>query len=687
MVQSARGSTHIRTDIQALRTVAVMAVVIVHIWPSRLTGGYIGVDIFFVISGFLITSHLIREIDRSGTVRLGRFWARRVRRLLPAAFTVLPSSIAATLVLLPWGQWIQGMREIFASAFYVQNWLLASDSVDYFAAGNTPTMVQHYWSLSVEEQFYLVWPLLLLAALWVARRMKLPTRTLILVALLMVFAASLVASVLWTQASQASAYFSTATRAWEFAAGGLLAFLPSWGGASSGSRTRLAAHLLASWGGLALIAFAVVTFDGGTAFPGYMAMIPVIGTAAVIWAGENDSTWSPNWLGKCGPVQWIGEVSYSVYLWHWPIVILYPVLRGNSPELKGGLLIIAVTFALAWLSKKYIEDPFRSSARWSGTKRSFGFAFSGMGVLGAAAVLSLFVMNLQITAAASTLKPYQTVEELKEDVEAALAAEKWELPDALPDRSMQAREWVVDDCLGVSTPQKREQCVYGDPESQRVIAVVGDSFATHFLPALRAGFGDAYRIQPLTKGECPIGAFPVRQAGGNREFLECPKHNAVTFDYLRAHKPDIHIISDATASTLQRSVLKQSENEQVEAYLDATADAYGILAGLDIRHVFVIETAPRTNCFQKNLLSAPEDCEPDAATSKTIEVQKKKLALADRSGFRTIDVTSWLCDSRGVCPDVIGGSLVRADGGHLTDSFSRRIAPLLRLAIEDEAAG
>lgn len=157
-----------RLDIQGLRALAVLLVVIYHLWPGRLTGGYVGVDVFFVISGYLITAHLVKEAAQSGTVALGRFWARRVRRLLPAAFTVLIACAVVALFVLPAAQRAQNLREIGASALYVQNWLLAFDSIDYLGAENQASVVQHYWSLSVEEQFYLVWPVLIVIALAVA---------------------------------------------------------------------------------------------------------------------------------------------------------------------------------------------------------------------------------------------------------------------------------------------------------------------------------------------------------------------------------------------------------------------------------------------------------------------------------------------------------------------------------------
>jgi len=222
-----------RRDIQGLRALAVVLVVVFHLWPGRLTGGFVGVDIFFVISGFLITAHLFREIEQTGSVSLAGFWARRIRRLLPAGFVVLAASAVASAIWIPRSLLEQTMVEIGAAATYSLNWVLAANSVDYLAADNDASIVQHYWSLAVEEQFYLIWPLLIIAAAALAvrasrRRTAVPsTRVVVIVALGAVFALSFVYSVFATSESPQSAFFVTTTRAWEFAVGGLLVFAPA----------------------------------------------------------------------------------------------------------------------------------------------------------------------------------------------------------------------------------------------------------------------------------------------------------------------------------------------------------------------------------------------------------------------------------------------------------------------------
>ena len=271
-----------RPEVQGLRALAVGLVVLYHLWPDRLTGGYVGVDVFFVISGYLITSHLQRELQATGSIQLKRFWARRIRRLLPASLLVLAVSAVGVVALLPATVWMQSARQIGAAALYVQNWALAGDAVDYMAADNVPTVAQHYWSLSVEEQFYLVWPVLILVlARWSWRsrgRRAAPGRGMLVPGLVVLALASLAWSVVATATDRSAAYFVTPTRVWEFAAGALLALL----GVARLGPSRGAGLALGRAGRDRRVRAAVRRRH---AFPGWIALVPVLGTVAVIAAG------------------------------------------------------------------------------------------------------------------------------------------------------------------------------------------------------------------------------------------------------------------------------------------------------------------------------------------------------------------------------------------------------------------
>ena len=262
-----------RPEIQALRAVAVTAVVLYHLWPGRVPGGFTGVDVFFVISGFLITRHLTQEVRRSGRISLSQFWARRIRRLLPAAFLVLAFCLVVLFAAMPPVTWQLNLEEIRASAAYVVNWLLGFQAIDYLAAENNPSMVQHYWSLAVEEQFYLGWPLLIMAAVALGRRRATAAVRMrrIRVVLGTVFVVSLAMSVLLTPRKPPLAFYATPLRAWQFAAGGLLALFLVEGY----RRLTPAVRVGLSWAGWGILAGSALLIQGTKVqFPGWIAIIP-----------------------------------------------------------------------------------------------------------------------------------------------------------------------------------------------------------------------------------------------------------------------------------------------------------------------------------------------------------------------------------------------------------------------------
>src|SRR3954470_14553381 len=375
-VRRARGKP-VRAEIQALRALAVALVVVCHSWPHVLPGGFVGVDVFFVISGYLITAQLLAEVRRRGTVSLTGFWARRARRILPAALLVLAGCALATLAWVPQNHWQQFLDEIRASTAYVENWQLAHTATDYFAnAASVQSPVQHYWSLSAEEQFYLVWPGLIGLTVLVGRRYSLA------IAMGGLGLASLAYSIYDTHANPAAAYFITPTRAWEFAAGGLLALPPV------ARRSPLFA-----WAGLAAIAVAAVTYSADTAFPGIAAALPVGGAAAVIWAA------APTAGMRLRPVQYLGDISYSVYLWHWPLLILTPYVldreRLGTPWL---LALVGLTRVLAALSKRFVEDPLRSGPLLVSRRAGWTFAaaLAGTGAVFAVAATGVADLHREI---------------------------------------------------------------------------------------------------------------------------------------------------------------------------------------------------------------------------------------------------------------------------------------------------
>lgn len=361
----------VRPEIQALRALAVCAVVLHHGWPAVAPAGYMGVDVFFVVSGFLITAHLLREAEGTGGVSLQGFYLRRARRILPAATVVLVAVSGLTLLLVPMHRWTAWFGEIVASALYVENWRLLAASQDPATAGLPSTPVQHFWSLSVEEQFYLAWPLLILVALRLAARHGTDASRWVLLVLVPVTAASFGVSLSLTAVDHNLAYFSTLARAWEFGAGAILAVVLArmrsgaaaapgapFGGAGGYEHLRAAA----AWAGIATIVVPMLVVRDDEAFPGAIALLPVLGTALVIAVGMPRAAWGPAWIAGLRPVQWTGDVSYSLYLWHWPVIMFAPYVTGMPSPPWLMVVLVVLSFALAGASKRWVEDPFRRRA-------------------------------------------------------------------------------------------------------------------------------------------------------------------------------------------------------------------------------------------------------------------------------------------------------------------------------------
>ena len=665
--QQARG---FRPEIQALRALAVTLVLVYHLWPRYLPGGFIGVDVFFVISGYLITAHLLREVTRTGSVKLTWFWARRARRLLPASLTVLLVSFIAMLIWLPKSLWQQTSEAIGASALYVVNWLLASNATNYLAADREPSIVQHYWSLSVEEQFYIVWPLLFLLALALLGRGSKKVAA-IRTAVIAVAVASFVFSVIFTAVDPSPAYFATPTRAWEFAAGGLLAFVPS--------ATRALTRGLASWVGLALIGVSafVLTGDG---FPGFIAILPVAGAALVIWAGDVGTRWAPTVIAGWRPIQVVGDLSYSIYLWHWPLIVLYPYVVDHGLGNRGRLVIIALTLALAFLSYRFVEQPVRQSAYWgTGRRRAFTLTAAGMAVIVGATAFTTVATQRSYDLTAAPTTPFTSTEEIGEQVDATLQLSAWPDADQPHGDDAQAPEWIKDHCITIHEDDL-DRCSYGEPDADRVAAVIGDSFATAMLPAIRGALEpNGWRVQVLTMGQCPISDVAVRSVGVKTEFTTCPPHREWVYDYLEKTQPDLIIGVSSSVSTIIRLMSGNDGSAALAEWSAGNKASFAKLAALDIPTV-IIGGPPRVNCGPDE---APDSCKPlpELPEAKNIASEKKDALAA---GLNFVDTSWWVCSpATNLCPDQIGAALVRADTGHLAGTYSKRLSLLMEDALAE----
>ena len=324
-------SEHYRPEIQGLRAVAALLVAAYHIWLGRVSGG---VDVFFVVTGFLITRTLLGHLERSGRIDFATFWANLARRLLPAALLVLSVVVVAGLLWLPTIHWARTIKEVIASASYVENWYLAVNKYDYLDRDSFASPVQHFWAMSLQGQVYILWPTLLALTGFAARRMGLDVRRAVGGMLLLLFVASLTYSVVTTRLDQPFAYFDTLARLWEISIGGLRGLL----------------------------------LPVSRVFPGYAALWPTLAVALIILAGTSGSVLGADRLLTTKPLTALGDVSYSIYLWHWPLFVFYRTLSGTPDVgLMAGLVIIGATIVLAQLTTRYVEDPIRRPRRGKGS--------------------------------------------------------------------------------------------------------------------------------------------------------------------------------------------------------------------------------------------------------------------------------------------------------------------------------
>ncbi len=532
-----------RPDIEGLRAVAVIAVVLFHAGVPGVGGGFIGVDVFFVVSGFLITGLLWHEASNTGTVGLVRFYGARARRLLPAAVTVLAATCVASSVLLPPLQARSVIGDGIASALYVGNYRFAIQGTDYLASDAPPSPMQHYWSLGVEEQFYLLWPALIIGTAWLLARVARRTggagaRSVAPYVLVLgcLAAVSFMVSLAWTDSWPSWAFFSLPTRAWELAVGGLVAL-------TAGAWRHLPGPSAAvvGWGGLALIVVTCMQIGEGTPYPGTTALLPVLGTALVIGAGcATADSGVGRFLSKPA-MRSIGRLSYSWYLWHWPVLLLAPALFGQSLGLAGRLALVVVSFGLAILTLHLIENPARFAP---GLKASAKRSLAVGGVLTAIGVAACLVLLMvrpvpvgQGTAAAPVLplvpgSPTGPSAEapppmsVRDQVSAAVA--KSTQPGPVPANLTPALnaiakpEVFVNGCVLSWRDVAQPDCVSGDAASPTTVALVGDSHAAMWQPALEPIARERHwRLETMSKVLCPFLDLPTNSPYLGRKYTEC----------------------------------------------------------------------------------------------------------------------------------------------------------------------
>jgi peptidoglycan/LPS O-acetylase OafA/YrhL len=676
-----------RPDIQGLRAVAVGVVVLYHLWPKRLSGGYVGVDVFFVISGFLISSHLWREASARGTIGLRAFYARRALRLLPAAILVLICTAVASLLVLPEARWATTFAELVASAAYAENWLLAHNAVDYLLQFAADSPVQHFWSLSVEEQFYAGWPLLILTCLWAMTRLRphaSPTarRRVVIAALATVFMASLAYSIYATATEPKQAYFVTPTRVWEFAAGGLCALL-----ALHPTRWRHARATL-GWLGLAAILTASATYLKATPFPGYAALLPVLGTAAVLLATQGRTPLSVSWWLSLRPATALGDISYAVYLWHWPILVLLPMALHQTLNFRLRIIILAATLTVSWLSTNLVETPLRRAPalrvrRWP----SLAIALSSVAAMTAFAFLGSVMFQARVDAAAARFTTQVATNARCHG--AAVFDPGANCPSPFGEGPIMAPALAIKDQSNSEYARcdtwldKREihQCDFGPDSAPIHVAVIGDSHALQWLGAVELlGQQGKWRAKTYFKSSCPF-ADAIRVIPGEAIELQqnCTQwQKDVIAQVVKDTTIDYVLV---TAFSHAYAMVPANGGPATPTTVDEAFRSMWKKITDSGKKVVVLRDTPSTltmsipECIERNMddfykCAVPRDkaLVPDPISQSVVNAKDPHVV--------GIDVNGGICDAR-YCYGLAGNVIVYRDTNHLTWQYAETLAPRL----------
>jgi len=659
-----------RPDIQGMRALAVGMVVIYHLYPSLLPGGFAGVDVFFVISGFLITGHLLREYQKTGRIALLDFWGRRAKRLVPAAALVLTVTWVASRFVLPATQLADTASQIRASALYYQNWQLAWNAVDYLKSDSAASPVQHFWSLSVEEQFYLGWPLLFLlaalAALTAQRRARRARgHHVVLLLAGAVVVGSLWYSVYYTHANPAGAYFVTTTRIWELGLGGLLALLPA------GLSTRIGRFGLLGWAGLGLVIASAFVLSGTNAFPGYLALLPAGGAAVLILGGSAAGRFGPHRLTSTRPMVFVGGISYSLYLWHWPLIVLYIAWSGRRNGVVAGLAIIVVAVSLSWLTKVWVEDKVRTASLLSGHGwRSVSTAL--------AAVVPVVLVALYITAQPG---PWNGRLGPNYPGAAALASKVTKVkPEPFRPTPSQVKlpTYWQQGCLVPQASPTPKECVYGDTSHPALtVALVGDSMAGDwFTPLQQIADQRHWKLVTDLHSICPLSPALMVTPHASGPYTSCHTWGAaVMHDLTTSIRPDVVITSDWPGlATVKHPAGGPAAQQEIGAgmaqYWDQL-ESHGI-------SVVAIRESPDVGLNVPDCLSkhTPKMCTVSKAKAEAHNPPTKFAVRAVSGKVPLINMDSLICRPA-TCPPVIGNVMVYQDSHHLTSTYALTTAPYL----------
>lgn len=693
-----------RPDIQGLRAFAVTVVILNHLtaWPR---GGFVGVDMFLVISGFVITESLFREHRKYGKISLRDFYLRRVRRILPAALSTMLVTLIASFFIFNHIRFISILWDALSASLFAANWRFQILGNDYFASAGLISPLQHFWSLSIEEQFYFVWPFVLLIIFVFSR--KSPNRRVIArkaAALLIILA--IIASLAWslhkTSTDPSQAYFSTLARVWELGAGVLISIA-----SPSFVKIPLIARRLLAWGGLAIMSASVFIVDPARLFPAPMAILPVAAISAVIISGIGlESHEKLHLFPLTNRVSiYLGNISYSLYLWHFPIIIIFLQFLPSTPStwVFASLSILLISI----YAYHNIEDPIRKSQRLT-LKSVSKTKLSKLAILRSSALtLGTFgaVIGLFLTAGAVpqiTVKPNSTsvaaagsagdeyfkmpsqepeVEEIQQEIDLALSATDWpELSPTMEDAIGGEQAPAEFKTCGTSPTFVDELCTFGSPQGTRNIYIVGDSVSMTYAPIIAEIIKDRpeWSLKVYGVFGCTFTKQLITSAGASGY---CADRKMAAIRAIEENQPDILVVSNTyeprTPVGSNQALSPKQWSAETEDYLARVRDY--------VTKMVMIAPPPSDvnigNCYTK--LSKPKDC-LSHVTSQWSSVAKEERLIAESLDAVYIDTVSWFCSPTGSCPAFIGTIPTKMDQVHMTPAYAMKLVPIARRAFLNE---
>ena len=696
-----------RGDVEGLRALAVLGVVLYHAHVGILGGGFAGVDVFFVISGYLITGLLWGELRREGRISFAGFYARRARRLLPAAILVVIATAAASRILLPPLSVPSVLKDGLASALYVGNYRFAFQQTDYLNASGPPSPFQHYWSLGVEEQFYLLWPVLLVIGSLVWRRTRTgrrqrPDGFTATVSLATLTVGSYALCVWLTHANQPWAFFSLPTRAWELGVGALIALA-----APAAQHIPKSVAGLISWAGLAALIGSFFVIGPSTPFPGTAALAPVLGTAAIIAGGTIPGAGPFRLLGSV-PMRFVGRISYSWYLWHWPFLVLAPDVVGHPLSLVANLFVALLSGIVAVVSFVVVESPARTSAWLSSISRrglAAGGALSACGAVTCLAIAATVpplsghgtapiavIRQSRFSTPATTIDPRQgLIESLSSQINVQVAAslQRPDVPANLQPTLSHAHHddppVFYDGCMDSYLDSSVRTCAFGDQSSTTSVALFGDSHAAMWFPALDgAANQNGWKLYNWTKATCPPIEIPIVSPVLGRNFTECESWRQSVLQRIAQVHPAIVVLGVARHYT---SIYGFTPYQQ--PWLTGMEQMISEITRLGSK-VAVIGAVPKPpflvpQCLSQHLNSTSQCALSESSVVNLPGVASEEAAVRSAGGTY-INALPWFC-AAGSCGAIVGNIEIWRDDNHITATYSSFLGPMMSAYLKDVYPG